>query len=254
MNELPVKKVSDFLGIIPARYASTRFPGKPLAMLGAKPMIQWVYERTSQLFEHCVVATDDDRILNTVLDFGGKALMTREDHKSGTERCAEALTLYTDQTALTFTHVVNIQGDEPLVQSEQLLSLMDCFNIPGTEIATLVRSMQPDEDPQNPNLVKAVVDKSLRALYFSRAAIPHVRNRRPESTDYYIHLGLYAYRSDILEQIVKLPVSKLEQNESLEQLRWLEHGISIQTDVTYLPSIGVDTPDDLEKIKKETHS
>lgn len=246
--------MNDFLGIIPARYASTRFPGKPLAMLGSKPMIQWVYERTSMLFEHTVVATDDDRILNTVLDFGGKALMTRKEHKSGTERCAEALGLYMDQTALTFDHVVNIQGDEPLIQSGQLKSLMDCFKVAGTGIATLIRPMLPEEDPGNPNLVKAVVDKSLKALYFSRAAIPHVRDRRPDSSAYYVHIGLYAYRSDVLEQIVKLPVSRLEESESLEQLRWLEHGISIQTDVTTLPSIGVDTPEDLERISKETHS
>jgi 3-deoxy-manno-octulosonate cytidylyltransferase (CMP-KDO synthetase) len=131
---------------------------------------------------------------------------------------------------------------------------MDCFKVPGTGIATLIRPMLPDEVPQNPNLVKAVVDKSLRALYFSREAIPHVRNRRPENAGYYVHIGLYAYRSDVLEQIVKLPVSRLEQSESLEQLRWLEHGISIQCDVTTIPSIGVDTPEDLERISKDTHS
>jgi 3-deoxy-manno-octulosonate cytidylyltransferase (CMP-KDO synthetase) len=180
--------------------------------------------------------------------------MTRKEHKSGTERCAEALGLYMERTAVTFDHVVNIQGDEPLIQSGQLRSLMDCFKVPGTGIATLIRPMQPDEDPGNPNLVKAVVDKSLKALYFSRAAIPHARDRRPESSVYYVHIGLYAYRSDVLEQIVKLPVSPLEESESLEQLRWLEHGISIQTDVTTLPSIGVDTPEDLERISKETHS
>jgi len=246
--------VNKFLGIIPARYASTRFPGKPLAMLGSKPMIQWVYERASRLFEHTVVATDDDRILNTVLDFGGKALMTRKEHNTGTERCAEALQLYMEQTALTFSYVVNIQGDEPLVQGGQLQALMDCFKVPGTGIATLIRPLLPDEDPQNPNLVKAVVDKSLRALYFSRAAIPHVRDRRQADPGYYVHIGLYAYGSDVLEQIVKLPASRLEQSESLEQLRWLEHGIAIQTDVTTIPSIGVDTPEDLERISKDAYS
>ncbi|MEN8202502.1 MAG: 3-deoxy-manno-octulosonate cytidylyltransferase [Bacteroidota bacterium] len=246
--------VNEFLGIIPARYASTRFPGKPLAMLGSKPMIQWVYERASKLFEHTVVATDDERILNTVLDFGGKALMTRKEHKSGTERCAEALKLYMDQSGHTFSHVVNIQGDEPLIQSGQLQALTDCFKITGTGIATLIRLLLPHEDPKNPNLVKAVVDKSLRALYFSRAPIPYVRDRRQEDPTYYAHIGLYAFRSEVLEQIVKLPVSKLEQSESLEQLRWLEHGIVIQTDVTDIPSIGVDTPEDLERISKEGYS
>jgi 3-deoxy-manno-octulosonate cytidylyltransferase (CMP-KDO synthetase) len=246
--------VNDFLGIIPARYASTRFPGKPLAMLGTKPMIQWVYERASKLFEHTVVATDDDRILNTVLDFGGKALMTRKEHKTGTERCAEALQHYQEQTALIFSHVVNIQGDEPLVQSEQFQALMDCFRVPGTGIATLIRPMLPEEDPGNPNLVKAVVDKSLRALYFSRAAIPHVRDPRLVQAAYYVHIGLYAYRSEVLEQIVRLPFSQLEQSESLEQLRWLEHGITIQCDLTTLPTIGVDTPEDLERIRRDTHS
>jgi len=246
--------VAEFLGIIPARYASTRFPGKPLALLGPKPMIQWVYERASNLFEHLVVATDDERILNTVLDFGGKALMTRTEHNSGTERCAEALNLYKDQTGLSFSHVVNIQGDEPLIQSGQLKALMDCFRIPGTGIATLIRPMLAHEDPQNSHLVKAVVDKSLRALYFSRAPIPYVQNHRTKEIRFYVHIGLYAFRSDILEQIVMLPVSNLEESESLEQLRWLEHGISIQTDVTDLPSIGVDTPEDLERISKEGYS
>lgn len=249
-----MKKVNEFLGIIPARYASTRFPGKPLALLGSKPMIQWVYERASKQFEQLVVATDDERILNTVLDFGGKAVMTHSEHKSGTERCAEALHIYRDQSGLTFSHVVNIQGDEPLIQSGQLKALMDCFKIQGTGIATLIRPMLPNEDPQNPNLVKVVVDKSLRALYFSRAPIPYVRDRRSGEPGHYAHIGLYAFRSEVLEQIVTLPVSMLEQSESLEQLRWLEHGIPIQTDLTDLPSIGVDTPEDLDRIRKEDYS
>ncbi len=245
--------VSEFLGIIPARYASSRFPGKPLALLGEKPMIQWVYERASKLFEHLVVATDDDRILNTVIDFGGKALKTKSDHNTGTERCAEALDLYRNQTGLTFSHVVNIQGDEPLIQPEELQTLMDCFQVPATGIATLIRKITQEEEPQNPNLVKVVVDKSLKALYFSRALIPYIRGQKPKGFSYYAHLGLYAYRSDVLEKIVNLPVSALEQSEMLEQLRWLEHGITIQTDITDLPSIGVDTPEDLERIMREGH-
>lgn len=217
-------------------------------------MIQWVYEGASPAFEHLVVATDDERILNTVLDFGGKAVMTRSEHKSGTERCAEAFHIYSDQSGITFSHVVNVQGDEPMIQSGQLLTLMDCFKVQGTGIATLIRPMLPQEDPQNPHLVKVVVDKSLRALYFSRAPIPYVRDHKSPEPGYYAHIGLYAFRSEVLEQIVGLPESKLEQSESLEQLRWLEHGISIQTDVTDLISMGVDTPDDLERIRKEAHS
>ena len=245
--------MAEFLGIIPARYASSRFPGKPLALLGEKPMIQWVYERASILFEHLVVATDDDRILNTVLDFGGKAMMTRSDHNTGTERCAEALDLYRNQTGLTFSHVVNIQGDEPLIQTGQLQTLMACFQVPGTGIATLIRKITREEDPQNPNLVKVVVDKTLKALYFSRALIPYLRGPKPDGFIIYAHLGLYAYRADVLEKVVKLPASALEQSEMLEQLRWLEHGIAIQTDITDLPSIGVDTPEDLERITLEGH-
>jgi 3-deoxy-manno-octulosonate cytidylyltransferase (CMP-KDO synthetase) len=240
--------MSKFLGIIPARYASSRFPGKPLALLGDKPMVQWVYERASALFEHLVVATDDERILNTVKDFGGKALMTRSDHQTGTERCAEALDLYRNQTSLKFSHVVNIQGDEPLIQTAQLQTLMACFQVQGTGIATLIRKIPAGEDIQNPNLVKVVVDKSLKALYFSRAPVPYLRGPKPAGFSFYGHLGLYAYRADVLEKIVTLPASMLEQSEMLEQLRWLEHGIAIQTDITDLPSIGVDTPEDLEKI------
>lgn len=245
--------MAKFLGIIPARYASSRFPGKPLALLGEKPMIQWVYERASKIFEHLVVATDDDRILNTVLDFGGKALKTRSDHNTGTERCAEALDLYRKRTGLTFSHVVNIQGDEPLIQTGQLQTLMDCFQVPGTGIATLIRKITQEEDAQNPNLVKVVVDKSLKALYFSRSLIPFIRGPKPDGFTFYAHLGLYAYRSDVLEKVVKFPASTLEQSEMLEQLRWLEHGITIQTDITDLPSIGVDTPEDLERIAREGH-
>ena len=245
--------MAEFLGIIPARYASSRFPGKPLALLGEKPMIQWVYERASNIFEHLVVATDDDRILNTVIDFGGKALMTRSDHNTGTERCAEALDLYRNQTGLTFSHVVNIQGDEPLIQTGQLQTLMGCFQVSGTGIATLIRKITQEEEPQNPNLVKVVVDKSLKALYFSRALIPYIRTPKPDGFSFYAHLGLYAYRSDVLEKVVKLPASTLEQSEMLEQLRWLEHGIAIQTDITDLPSMGVDTPEDLERITLEGH-
>jgi 3-deoxy-manno-octulosonate cytidylyltransferase (CMP-KDO synthetase) len=247
--------VAEFLGIIPARYASTRFPGKPLAMLGDKPMIQWVYERASSLFDHLLVATDDTRIYAAVGRFGGKVLMTSPGHNSGTERCAEAAGLYEQLTGLHFGHVVNIQGDEPLIQPEQLQTLMDCILTPGTDIATLIRPLKSNEELKNPNVVKVVVDQLFRALYFSRASIPFVRSsgagQKPTNLPFYTHIGLYAFRREILEQVVNLPPSALEQAESLEQLRWMEHGITIRTAITHLPSLGVDTPEDLEKISKE---
>jgi 3-deoxy-manno-octulosonate cytidylyltransferase (CMP-KDO synthetase) len=247
--------VIDFLGIIPARYASTRFPGKPLALLGQKPMIQWVYEGASSLLEHVLVATDDERIFQTVLGFGGKAVMTSTDHKSGTERCAEAAGLYEKESGLRFTHVVNIQGDEPLIQARQLQTLMDCILVPDTSIATLIKPLEQIEELENPNVVKVVVDLGFRALYFSRSSIPMVRNGRPdqdpENPGYYTHIGLYAFKREVLEQVVDLPATPLEQAESLEQLRWMEHGIRIRTAVTSLPSLGVDTPEDLERIRKE---
>ena len=247
--------VGEFLGIIPARYASTRFPGKPLALLGGKPMIQRVYEGASSLFEHLVVATDDQRIYDAVKSFGGKAQMTSTSHTSGTERCAEAAGLYEVQENLRFSHVVNIQGDEPLIQKEQLQTLIDCFRHPEAGIATLIRQTNEKEELDNPNVVKVVVDSSFRALYFSRASIPFVRNARLENStarlNFYTHIGLYAFQREILDQVVKLPPSSLERAESLEQLRWLEHGIPIQTAVSNLPSLGVDTPEDLELIRKK---
>jgi len=245
----------DFLGIIPARYASTRFPGKPLALLGQKPMIQWVYEGASSLFDHLLVATDDRRIFEAVRAFGGKVVMTSEAHKSGTERCAEAVRIHEKESGLLFSHVVNIQGDEPLIQSGQIQTLMDCILVPDTPIATLIKPITAVEELENPNVVKVVVDLSFRALYFSRASIPRVRDKSPDLKsgipEYYAHIGLYAFRREVLEEVVKLPPSPLEQAESLEQLRWMEHGFRIRAAVTSLPSLGVDTPEDLEKIRLE---
>jgi len=250
--------VTEFLGIIPARYASTRFPGKPLALLGDKPMIQWVYERASSLFEHLLVATDDQRIHEAVKGFGGKVLMTSSLHKSGTDRCAEAAGLYEKQTGLNFNHVVNIQGDEPLIRQEQLQSLLDCFQLPGTSIATLISRIDESEELQDPNIVKVVVDQSFRALYFSRAPIPFIRNREAaseiENMVFYKHIGLYAFRREVLDRLVQLTPSDLEMAESLEQLRWMDHGFTIRTAVTSLPSLGVDTPEDLEKLNKLGYS
>ncbi|MDF1574941.1 MAG: 3-deoxy-manno-octulosonate cytidylyltransferase [Bacteroidales bacterium] len=246
--------MTEFLAIIPARYASSRFPGKPLAMLGKKPMIQWVYERAFSLFDHLLVATDDERIRQAVVKFGGRVLMTSPEHSSGTERCAEAAVLYEQQSGLRFSHVVNIQGDEPLIQQEQLQTLISCFQTPGTDIATLIREVTDREELENYNVVKVVVDRTFRALYFSRAPIPFVRNRKESDARklrYYAHIGLYAFRREVLEQVAKLTPSDLELAESLEQLRWMEHGMAIRTAVTHLSSIGVDTPEDLELIRKQ---
>lgn len=240
-----------FLGIIPARYASTRFPGKPLALLGEKPMIQWVYETASEVFQHLIVATDDPRISEAVEGFGGKAIMTSASHRSGTDRCAEALRLFTAVSGQSFTHVVNVQGDEPLIRKEQLSLLTECMLDSGSDIATLIRPLEDRNDQDNPHVVKAVVDRQLRALYFSRAPIPYQRESGDPSNQVpcYAHLGLYAFRREVLEQVVTLPPSPLELTESLEQLRWLENGYQIQAAVTRYPSRGVDTPEDLELLR-----
>lgn len=247
--------MTEFLGIIPARYASTRFPGKPLAMLGDKPMIQWVYEGASSFFRTVVVATDDQRILKAVEGFGGLVQMTSAEHSSGTERCAEAADLYEQRTGHRFEYVVNIQGDEPLIRAEQLQILTECMRIPGTLIATLIRPVEDQEEVYNPNVVKVVVDKSFQALYFSRAPIPYVRDpgeaKGPIAKSYFSHIGLYAFRREVLQQVVELPPTALEKAESLEQLRWLEHGIPIRTAITQLASIGVDTPEDLDHIREK---
>ena len=245
--------MTDSLGIIPARYASTRFPGKPLAMLGKKPMIQWVYERSSSVFEHLIVATDDSRIYDAVAGFGGKAVMTAPDHKSGTDRCAEAAALYENESGLSFSYVINIQGDEPLIQAEQLQTLLDCIHLPDTPIATLIRPMESLEDLENPNVVKVVVDLNFKALYFSRAPIPRIRDTSPKlnfgDLNYYSHIGLYAFRREVLQDLVLLNTTQLEEAESLEQLRWMEHGFRIRTALSTLPSLGVDTPEDLHSIQ-----
>jgi 3-deoxy-manno-octulosonate cytidylyltransferase (CMP-KDO synthetase) len=223
-------------------------------MLGGKPMIRWVYERASSIFEHLLVATDDQRIHQAVEKFGGKVQMTSSRHSSGTNRCAEAALIYEKQNGLRFTHVVNIQGDEPLIRPEQLQTLMDCFQSPETRIATLISQIKEKGELENPNVVKVVVDQSFRALYFSRAPIPFVRSTETKEVSgnlkFYKHIGLYAFQRQVLEHIVQLPLTALEKAESLEQLRWMEYGITIQTAFTDLPSLGVDTPEDLELIIK----
>ena len=247
----------EFVAIIPARYASTRFPAKPLAVLGGKPVIIRVCEQASKVFNHVFVATDDSRIYNVVENGGFKAVMTREDHKSGTDRCFEAYT----KCGVKADVVVNIQGDEPFIQPSQLITLKDLFNYPETDIATLVKPFSPDtpfEKIANPNSPKVVVDNNWNALYFSRSVIPYLRgvaeNEWPSKHTYYKHIGIYAFRTDVLGTVTQLPQAPLEKAESLEQLRWLSAGFRIKVGVTDVETIGIDTPDDLadaEKFLKE---
>lgn len=240
-----------FIGIIPARYASTRFPGKPLAWLGDKTIIQHVYENAGKTLDHVWVATDDERIAKAVGDFGGQFVMTREDHQSGTDRCAEAAEIIAND--LDFDVVINIQGDEPFIRKEQIEALKQCFDDPKTDIATLVKKIDNREVLFNSNRPKVVMDQHNNALLFSRETIPHIRGIEKEDWlshhQFYSHLGMYAYRKDILQQITKLSPSKLELAESLEQLRWLENGFLIKVAQTVFESIGIDTPEDLESAK-----
>ena len=217
-------------------------------------MIQWVYERASAVLPHVAVATDDIRIKEVVEGFGGEAVMTSSTHQTGTERCAEALELLQKFHTRKFTHVINIQGDEPLLDQAHLEALISCFNDHSNQIATLIQVLPHLEDLENPNVVKVVVDKQFRALYFSRSPIPFVRETTGKETmdthTFYTHIGLYAFKEEVLRTLVRLPSSKLEEAESLEQLRWLENAYAIQTVLTDHKSIGVDTPEDLEKIER----
>lgn len=241
------------LGIIPARYDSSRFPGKPLANIHGKSMIMHVYDQSKKcaLLADVVVATDDERIQNHVLKHGGKAIMTAKTHNSGTDRCKEVLEKYS--TTEPFQAVINIQGDEPYInpkQIEQVAALL--INNKEVQIATLIKKIASINEPFNPNVVKVVTDSSGRALYFSRSEIPFIRNKKqPNSAqgiDRYRHIGIYGYRSDILRQISTLPAAPLEEAEKLEQLRWLWNGYVIHTAQTEYESYGIDTPEDLSKL------
>ncbi len=238
-------------GIIPARYASSRFPGKPLAMIGNKPMIQRVYEQASKVLKIVYVATDDLRILKCVNDFGGSAIMTSASHQSGTDRCAEAATRITEETGKLIDVVINIQGDEPFIRPEQIELLAKCFADEKTQIATLVRKCEAGEDIFNPNQPKVILNSKGYAIYFSRAAIPFMRDveesQWSKKHNYFKHIGLYGYRADTLKEITRLDRSPLEISENLEQNRWLENGYSIKTAVTSWESVGIDTPADLER-------
>lgn len=242
-----------FIAVIPARYASTRFPAKPLAILGGKPVIQRVYEQVKTVFDDAYVATDDDRIAQAVLKFGGKVVMTSTEHKSGTDRCFEAFQKVGNNADV----VVNIQGDEPFVQAEQLIALKACFDDQATQIATLVKPFTAADSFEalaNPNSPKVVVGSKMNALYFSRSIIPYLRNSDPKewlsTHTFYKHIGLYAYRSEVLKEITALPQSPLEIAESLEQLRWLENGYLIKVGITNIETIGIDTPEDLQRAEQ----
>lgn len=246
-----------FICIIPARYASTRFPGKPLAILAYKPIIQHVYERARQAVEEVYVATDDERIKEAVESFGGKAIMTRSDHRSGTDRICEALSIIEQAKGNAESAnlvVINVQGDEPFIRPEQIKTLCNLFDTPETDIATLVTRFPDTEALFSPNSPKVVTDRRGFALYFSRSVIPHVRGKHTEewlhNHNYQKHIGIYAYRADVLRQVAQLPASPLEQAESLEQLRWLENGYRIRCGFTETATVGIDTPEDLQHAKE----
>lgn len=239
------------IAVIPARYASTRFPGKPLVEIAGKSMIQRVYEQTKKVasFSEVIIATDDEQIQKHGQGFGATVMMTSPHHVSGTDRCAEVAHHFPDVEI-----IINIQGDEPFINPLQIEELIDCFNDKDTHIATLMKKISSEEELFNHNTPKVVVDKNLRALYFSRNPIPYQRNfPKPQWVDkhvYYKHIGIYGFRANTLKEITLLPPSSLESCESLEQLRWLENGYSIQTSITEFESFGIDHIDDIEKVLK----
>ena len=242
-----------FIAIIPSRYGSSRFPGKPLADIAGKPMIQRVYEQVIQAVDEVWVATDDERIATMVRSFGGKVMMTSPDHRSGTDRCAEAVRKVSKETGRDFDVVINVQGDEPFVQPGQIMILQRPFiEEPDTEIATLIQRIRKTEVLLNPAEAKVALDIHGNAMFFSRMPIPMgFKSEQSEwisNFRYYCHVGIYAYRTDILEKLSKLPEGFLEKAESLEQLRWLENGYKIKTEITDHATVGIDTPEELRKI------
>lgn len=239
----------NILGIIPARFASTRFPGKPLVDIAGKSMIQRVYEQCekSELLTNVIVATDDQRIQDHVVRFGGGVAITSSHHQSGTDRCAEIASKHLD-----YDVYINIQGDEPFIDPEQIDLVCKCFEQPSHQIATLVKKIGSAEELNNPNSPKVVINIRQQAIYFSRAVIPFLKGKKIEEWldhhTYYKHIGIYGYRKQALFDITKLPISSLEKAESLEQLRWIENGYHIQTAITDKESQAIDTPEDIQKI------
>ncbi len=240
----------NIIAIIPARFASTRFPGKPLAMLAGKPVIEHVYEQVGQVLSEVWVATDNSRIYDAVIAFGGKAVMTRADHKSGTDRIEEAAEKINSKADV----IVNVQGDEPFIQPSQIETLCGLFDNPTTQIATLGKPFDSMDAVRNPNSPKIVTDNNGFALYFSRSVIPFVRGKEPDTWlmqfPFLKHLGIYAYRREVLREVTSLPMSTLEKAESLEQLRWLQNGYRIRVGITNVETVGIDTPEDLKRAEK----
>lgn len=242
----------NFIAIIPARYASTRFEGKPLVDIFGKPMVVRVYQRASELFSHVVIATDNDAIKNRAKEFNCQVVMTSPNHPSGTDRCREALTKAEELFNTKFDVVVNIQGDEPFIHVDQLKQIKASFDDQEIDIATLVKPFTQGEDIFNENSPKVTISTKGRALYFSRSVIPFIRGTKREEWQanhvFYKHIGLYAYRSEVLDKITKLPQGTLEKCESLEQLRWLENGYQIKCEITTIESHAIDTPADLAHV------
>ncbi|KXB78556.1 3-deoxy-D-manno-octulosonate cytidylyltransferase [Prevotella amnii] len=236
-----------FVGIIPVRYASSRFPGKPLAILGGKMVIERVYMQVKEALKDVYVATDDERIYKAVKSFHGNVIMTNNKHKSGTDRICEAI----DKIGEKYDVVINIQGDEPFIQASQIKTVIDCFDDSQTQIATLGKRFDKIEDVQNPNSPKIVLDNNNYAMYFSRSPIPFIRGKETKewlaNFPFLKHIGLYAYKTEVLKEISKLQQSPLEIAESLEQLRWLQNGYKIKVGITDIETIGIDTPEDLQK-------
>lgn len=247
------------LGIIPARYASTRFPGKPLAIIHGKTMIQRVYEQACKaaILSTVVVATDDHRIMEEVQRFQGRVLLTSEHHTNGTERCQEVLDLLTKAGEL-YDVVINIQGDEPLIDPSQIEKIAACFVSEETQIATLAKPITSKEELLSTNCVKVIFNKQHQAIYFSRTPIPYIRGEQPSdflgNYPYHKHIGLYGFKASLLKDLIALPISPLEKAESLEQLRWVEEGYPIQVAFTTLETPSVDTPEDLLTINQQTFS
>ncbi|MFA6127597.1 MAG: 3-deoxy-manno-octulosonate cytidylyltransferase [Bacteroidales bacterium] len=240
-------QTDDILGIIPARMASSRFPGKPLVLIQGIPMVIRVYQNASKVLRNVVIASGDQAIEKVARSYGASFILTCGDHGSGTSRCSEAMNLHSAQTGLSWKAVLNIQGDEPMLSPEAIATLVADIRLPENKISTLIR---PESNPmalRNPNRVKVVTDLKGRALYFSRSPIPHVRNG---GCAWFSHVGIYAFKREILEEISTLEPGKLELTESLEQLRWLENGYPVHCCETDYAGFGVDTPEDLDALLK----
>ncbi|MCD6113011.1 MAG: 3-deoxy-manno-octulosonate cytidylyltransferase [Bacteroidales bacterium] len=244
----------NILGIIPARYASSRFPGKPLAIINGKSMIQRVYEQAckAKILSEVIIATDSEAIANHIKTFNGKYIITSENHKSGTERCNEVLEkLQVKNPEKKYDIVINIQGDEPYINPEQIKIVTNCFKDENVDIATLIKKIDSQDELTNPNVVKVVTDNDKNAIYFSRSPIPFLKNIDSKEwlkhQNYYKHIGIYAYKTEVLKKITKLKTGILEKAEGLEQLRWIENGYSIKTEITDYESHAVDVPEDILK-------